>query len=98
MGNTGFPGAEPVPQPTADLDVDLSRAVVQPGGAWQLAGSVCAACAAVTFPARARCHRCLSGDVAAVPVGRGRTVQLGHRARVVLPPGALHPRLRRPTA
>lgn len=59
----------PGPAPAADLAVDARSAVVESGGAWQLAGSVCEACGAVTFPSRTICHDCLSSDVRAEPVG-----------------------------
>jgi uncharacterized protein len=64
---TTVPG--PGPAPAADLAVSASSAVVESDGAWQLAGSVCASCGAVTFPSRTICHRCLSTDVEAGPVG-----------------------------
>lgn len=59
----------PGPPPAADLAVDARSAVVSAGGAWQLAGSECAHCGAVTFPSRTICHQCLSSDVRTAPVG-----------------------------
>lgn len=59
----------PWPAPAADLAVDARSAVVESGGAWQLVGSVCGACGAVTFPSRSICHRCLGSDVRTGPVG-----------------------------
>jgi uncharacterized OB-fold protein len=62
---TSLPG----PAPAADLAVNARSAVVESDGAWQLAGSVCGACGAVTFPSRTMCHHCLSSDVQTGPVG-----------------------------
>jgi uncharacterized OB-fold protein len=56
------------PKPYPDLTDDSPEVVDTPGGA-QLLGSVCRACRAAAFPARAVCYRCGGTRVDRAPIG-----------------------------